>query len=238
VNQFLGTHAVNAFLYQGTSKVTGAVSTTAQLGTNTGAAAQYIDQPFTTAAAQTTVTRVDLTATLVSTGADTTVGIYADNGSGKPTGAALASCFLPLDFIPASAGVISIPFGLTGLVAATMYHIVINGTASTTLYETFSEGATVTNAAQTSPTGVGGTWTTAGKTLVFVVWAGNNGVLRNTLEDSGARWTGLDYAQNASFPNSGPPTTIKEFTIGTTNARGLRSLRTLAYTAGILTSVS
>ena len=243
ITQNLFTHP-GSFTYQGTSKVTGAVATSGTVATNTGAVAQYIDQPFTTAALQTTVTRIELYFQINGTGADLTIGLYADT-AGAPSGAALDTIIFPLEFEPGAITAISYPVGVTGLVAATKYHIVIGGTASTSNFCKLSDGTTVGTQAFTSPTGVGGTWTGVGKSLQFVVYAGVNGVLRHTSEDGAtlttggitainnnpARWTGTDYAMG-SAGTSGPPTTYREY-VG-----NLRSIRTIAYSAGLPTTVT
>jgi hypothetical protein len=231
ITQFLGTHG-GALLYQGVSKVTGAVSTTNQLTLNAGAGtAQYVDQPFTTAALQTTITRIEVTlAAGAGVGADTTVGIYAD-AAGVPTGAPLATCFVPLEF-NLTANVLSIPFNLSGLVAATKYHIVFSGTTSSTNYSQLAGGVTVGTAAQYNTTGVGSAWTSWGFTLVFVVYSGVNGVLRNTIEDAGARWTTIDYTNSVAAGNT-TPVHIGEYTVGS-----LRSWRTCTFVSGQLTAVA
>ncbi len=204
----------------------------------------YIDQPFTTAGGQTTFTRGELQFLIQGTGADLTMGLYADT-AGIPSGSAMWTFTFPLDFEPAAATTISFPVGATGLVAATKYHLVINGTASSTNSCAFKVGATTGTAYATSTTGVGGTWTTGTGTLILGVYTGINGVLRNIAEDGSsvtvsgvtvtqsapAKWTGLDYAMG-SASTSGPPTTLREMT------GNLRSSKTIAYSAGLPTGAS
>ena len=223
VDQFHGTHPAT-LIYMGVAKVTGAVASSGLLNTNTGSAAQWIDQPFTTAAGQTTVGRVELNFTIAGSGADLTIDLQSDSG-GNPSGTVLATLTFPLDFEPVANTTISLPLNITGLVAATKYHIVIHGTASTSNYCKFQRGTTVGSEAQTSANGT--TWAGAGFSLLFTVWDGTAvGVLRHTFEDSGARWVGLDFAMG-SAATAGPPTTIREI-VGV----GLRSLRTVTYSAG------
>lgn len=226
VNQLLGTHAVS-YLNQGAETATG-IAATGTLNTNTGAAAQYITQPFTTIGGQTTISRVEFLVALGGTGADTTIGIYANSG-GNPTGAALFSITFPLDFAPTVAAYISVPCIAT-VTASTIFHLVISGTASTSNFLKFSDGTTVGSAAKTSPTGVGGTWTTAGKQLCYNIFNSTDGVLRNTYEDAGARWTGFDYNQSGSSNTT--ISAIREYT------GALRSVRALSYTGGILTGIA
>jgi hypothetical protein len=115
VTQFLGTHGC-ALLYQGTSQVADTTTVTGSLGTNTGSAAQWVDQPFTTAASQTTITRIELWLNEQGTGADTTVEIRTDN-AGAPSNTTLFSVTLPLEFLAIAGGAVSIPVNLTGLTA-------------------------------------------------------------------------------------------------------------------------
>jgi hypothetical protein len=229
INQFLGTHSL-ALLYQGTSQVSNTASGTGVLGTNDSTRAQWIAQPFTTAGGQTTITRVEIWLSQQGTGADTTLELRTNN-AGVPSNSILASTTIPADF--QTNAWISIPLNVTGLTAATMYHLVIDGTASTVNWCNVSRSTpTVVNQilfayASTGP------WTGIAATMDFNVFAGVNGVLRNTLEDGGARWTGLDYSITAL-----PPTTIREYTVGSSVATALRSVRTLNYSGGQLTSVT
>ncbi|MGH7723407.1 MAG: choice-of-anchor R domain-containing protein [Candidatus Dormibacteria bacterium] len=230
------------YIYQGTQQVAGPGSSSGTVNTNTGSAPRFITQPFTTAGGQTSISRVEFSVLLGGSGADVTVGLYADSG-GNP-GAQVASSpvvTLPLDFVAAGAAYVSFPFPVSGLSAATLYHLVISGTTSTTNFLSIQDGATTGTAAKTSPTGVGGTWTGIALTTLFRVFSGSNGVLRHTFEDAAGsfpvpqRWTGLDYALG-SAGTSGPPTTVKEITLlaGGVSAGCTRSLRTLSYTAGQL----
>lgn len=227
MNQFLGTHGVGLIAYQGNLKVTGAAAVNATLDTNTGAAAQWIAQPFTTIALQTTVTRIEMMPTLVGTGADLTIDIQS-NAAGSPSGVVLATITFPKEFQPAGATYVSFPLNVTGLVAATLYHIVVHGTASTTNFARFQLGNQNLSRTQISSNGV--TWanSTLARTAMFNIYADVNGLLRNTYEDSGARWTGFDYAAN-----SGPLSTIREYT------GALRSSRTITYGAsGLPTGIA
>ena len=233
ITQFLGTHACT-LLYQGASQVADVTAVSGTLGTNTGAAAQWIDQPFTTAAGQTTITRIELWPNIVGTGADTTVEIRTDN-AGAPSNTTLFSITLPLEFPTGIAGAaLSIPVNLTGLSSATKYHIVIDGTASTANYVTIGRSVLVAGQeVQVSATGTGG-WGnfSTGFTGYFNVFAGVNGVLRNTYEDAGARWTTIDYTNSAAAGNT-TPVHIGEYTVGS-----LRSWRTCTFSNGQLVSVA
>ena len=226
ITQFLGTHGCS-LLYQGTSQVADTTAVTGSLVTNTGSAAQWIAQPFTTAVGQTTITRIELDLVGIGTGHDTTVEIRTDN-AGAPSNVTLFSITLPLEF---ETGIISIPINLTGLSASTKYHIVVDGTVDTSNYVAVQRSATSVNAALLSASGTG-SWSSAGFTAYFNVFSGVNGVLRNTYEDAGARWTTIDYTNSAAAGNT-TPVHIGEYTTGS-----LRSWRTCTFTNGQLVSVA
>lgn len=234
ITQFLGAHA-SALLYQGTSQVSDTTTPTGTIGTNTGAAAQYIAQPFVTAVGQTTISRIELFIAQQGTGADTSVEIRTDN-AGVPSNTTLYSITLPLDFAQNLA--VSIPINLTGLTASTKYHIVIDGTGNTTNYLLLSRSATSVNAFLTSSNGGSG-WAAGGFTLYFNVFSGVNGVLRNTYDDAGARWTTIDYTNSVAAGNT-TPIHIGEYTAATggLSTGALRSWRTCTFTSGQLTSVT
>lgn len=224
------------YLNQGTSQVSYLVTSTGGQNTNTGTAAQWLAQPFSTASSQTTITRIELNIKNIGGGADTTVELRTDS-AGSPSNTILFSCPLPLDFQPSTtAAWISIPCNVTGLTASTKYHIVIDGTSiSTTQYCRWSTAATSINAGLKSANGTSA-WTSVATTFLFNVFNGTGGVLRNTIEDCPtvgppARWTGLDYTV-ASRDGNSVPITLRE-TVGT-----LRSIRTLAYASGQLNSVT
>jgi hypothetical protein len=246
VTQFLGTHAAT-LLNQGLSKVSYIVASSASQSTNTGAAAQWLAQPFTTAALQTTITRIELALQGSGTFADTTLELRTDN-AGVPSNTILWSCNIPADFIASGAVYLSIPCNVSGLTAATKYHIVLDGTASTTNYDTWVTAVTSVNAGLKSASGTAA-WSSVATTFLFNVFNGTNGALRNIVEDCPAggppaRWVGLDYANttrvvatgalptNAARDGNSVPTVVREV------CGVLRSVRTLTYTAGVLTSVA
>ena len=227
ITQFLGTHGC-ALLYQGTSQVSYLVANASAIGTNTGAAPQWISQPFVTAAAQITISRIELNLWKQGAGADFTLEIRTDN-AGVPSNVTLFSIVVPAEFI--ISGVVSIPVNLTGLSALTKYHIVFDGTSDTANYVLPAYSTTSVNAGNKSATGTG-TWSTISFTLYFNVFSGVNGVLRNTYEDAGARWTTIDYTNSVAAGNT-TPVHIGEYTVGS-----LRSWRTCTFTNGQLTSVA
>jgi hypothetical protein len=136
-----------------------------------------------------------------------------------------------MDFLTNGWVYYSIPVNLTGLSAATKYHIVMDGTASTSNITYWGSAVTSINAGQVSASGTGG-WSGAGHTFLFNVFSGANGVLRNTYEDAGARWTTIDYTNSAAAGNT-TPVHIGEYTVGS-----LRSWRTCTFSNGQLVSVA
>lgn len=240
LNQFLGDHPAS-FLYFGVSKVSYIVAGSANANTNTGAAAQWLAQPFTTAGGQTTITRIELNLQAVGTGADTTLELRTDN-AGVPSNTVLWSCVIPADFQGAAA-YISIPCNVSGLSAATKYHIVLDGTASTSNICRWNSAVTSVNAGLVSASGSAG-WSSAGKTFLFNVYNGTNSVVRHIIEDgttsttggvtqtngAPAKWSGYDWTVAATA--NALLTTVREY------CGALRSVRTLSYTSGVLTGVA
>lgn len=237
INQFHGTHPAS-FCRQGTQAVTGAATATSTVNTLNDT---WIDQPFTMSG--TIIGRIELFVNIVASGMDCTVQLQSDNGSGKPNGTVLYQVTLPLDF--SNVGTyLSLPAFITGLANGSVYHIVTVPTATSASNGlSLSYGATTGTAYNTS-TNSGSTWTTGSGTLLFNIFQGNNGVLRNVAEDGTTvtnssivssnslplRWTGLDY--NISSSQSTTPTTYREY-VGS-----IRGSRSFSYTSGVLTGVS
>ena len=321
VNQLFGTHTTQ-YIYDGTTLVSngitstlaagssviheyGSATPTSLVGSNTGAAAQWLDQPFTTPAGVTSMSRILLVpcvSTASGTGADVTIELRNDS-AGNPANTALASVVLPADFMnksvytssngtvygaatvadsggnfpyyggpnisgnglefffgmllvagnnfgmvsgtqPAAATgtvnvttwtpaqpangtvyktypIVSIPLPVTGLLASTKYHIVIDGTTSTTNFAQFATTANVANEVLQTGTSTTGPWTTTTtKTLIFGVWSANSYAsnsatatsLRHTWEDGGARWTGIDYVLTNGATYNGTILFFREYT--------------------------
>ncbi len=245
ITQFLGSHTAS-LLNQGASQTSYIVAGTSTQNTYAGGA-QWLAQPFLTAGAQTTITRIELALSGAGTFADTTLELRTDSG-GVPSSTVLFSCNIPADFFAAGAKYISIPCNITGLTATTKYHIVLDGTASSSNYDTWSTAATSINAGLKSSTGSSG-WTTVSTTFLFNVFSGTSGVIRNTIEDSPAagppaRWTGYDYANTTRVVSTGalPTNSTRDGNSGVTVERtvcgALRSVRTLAYSSGNLATVT
>lgn len=253
INQFLGTHPCT-FIYQGAINITNGVSvatgyeaqSAARVGTvntNTGAAAQWVAQPFTTGGSLSTSTRVILVWNSTGTGADTTIQIRTDS-AGLPSNVVVSSITVtfPAEFQGSSVMVsAALPLAANVLAVTTKYHIVISGTASTTNIAGLDYSALATNRYLVSPTGTSG-WVNgaANNTLVFAVMQGTTGILRHTWEDGGNRWVELGHGGSA-FTNAtatvSPITDIRDYTVGeTTPAGDAHSLRNLNYTSGAWTS--
>jgi hypothetical protein len=232
INQFLGTHAIT-YCNQGATQVSYTTTGGASVLKTFSGAAQWLAQPFSTGASQTTISRIELYFSGSTTsGVDTTLELRTDN-AGVPSNTTLYSVAIPSDFQNAGGPIIwvSIPCTVTGLTAATKYHIVVDGQNSGTsnIALSWATNTTSVNQGVKSASGTSG-WSVNGNTFLFNVFAGANGVLRNTYEDAGARWTGYDY--NSSNGNT-TVATVREYTTGT-----LRSVRTLSYTSGALVGVA
>ena len=233
INQFQGTHAVT-YIYHGASQVsytTGAPGGSGAFQTNTGSA-NWIAQPFTTTGAL-AQGRIELyLAEATGTGVDVVMEIRTDS-AGIPSNTALWSITIPQDFLTTSSAIISIPF-VAALSATTKYHVVLDGTLSTTNFIKWSRNTTSVNQAVFSSTGTGG-WGLTGFTALFNVWGTNAGVLRHICQDITANvpagWLGYDYT-NTVRDGSSVAVTVREI-VGVQ-----RSVRTLTYSSGALVSIA
>jgi len=230
VTQFLATHAIT-YLYQGVSQVAGSIGTATGKPTAVSATEMWLDQPWTTAAGQTTVNRVEFSYGASSSPGNMTLSLQSDS-SGAPSGTIIGSALIvPGGLYPSAFGVCSFPYIVTGLVAATKYHWVWSNVAYATGYQEFyGNNITVGTVAYY---GTGATqpssWTSFGSTLSFTVYNGIGGNLIHTYEDAGAKWTALINGAN-NVPSS-VATVVTTPTI-------LGSYRALSYTSGELTGVA
>jgi hypothetical protein len=244
VNQFLGTHDIQ-YGYGGAAFDANGGTATGTLNTNTGSAAQWVAQSFTTAASgvgSTASSRIEFHLSLAGTGADMSVEVRDDNAGVPANTAPRLSYTFPLDFLTSTDTQFSLPIPQTGLTASTKYWVVFDGTSNTTNFNKIGRFAAVASKhAFTSSTGTG-SWVDSTFTAMYVAFANgtptvnaNASALVNTFEDNGARWT--MYALNGSMGYAGSPSgsiaKVYEYTTGS-----LRSVRTLGYTGGILTSVT
>jgi hypothetical protein len=229
VTQFLATHAIS-YLYQGVSQVAGSIGTGTQYLNATQSGEAWIDQPWTTAAGQTTINRVEFSYGTSLNPGNMTLSLQTDS-AGAPSGTILGtSLIIPGGLYPSTFGVCSFPYIVTGLVAATKYHWVFSNVANTTYYQGFyGNGTTVGTVAYY---GIGATqpssWTSLAHTLSFTVYNGIGGNLCHTYEDAGAKWTALIFA-TTNVPSS-VATVVTTPTI-------LGSYRALSYASGELTGV-
>lgn len=219
VDQLLGTHAID-YLYQGTSQES-----------DTSGGSGYVSpfnlnlaESFTTAIGQTTISRLELYLATFGAGTDVLLTIESDS-AGLPSGTVIAGpVTIPLEF-PSGAW-LSIPMPVAGLSASTQYWIVISATGSAIDYIGWAKSGSVAGAA-TQVTG-GPPWIAQTYGFNYNVFAGvvAGDVVRNVFEDGGDRWVGLDYS-------AGLLTTVRELV-----NPGLRSVRTVNYSGGIITGVS
>jgi hypothetical protein len=229
VNQLLGSHTAT-FLYQGgvlkSSQGTGtAVFTTTQ--------GQYLDQAFSTVAGQTSVGSVGLQISTVG-GSPTlasvpslVLGIYADS-SGVPTGSALASVLVSVQYIYDSSFWVSIPLAVSGLTASTRYHLVTSPVGTSTNYYVWQRSNQVTGTT-TSTDGI--SWTSQSYGLMYQIYdETSSGLLNMIYEDNGARWSVFSYN------STGQIQTIDQYTVAQGSSY-VQSFNTLSYTNGLLTGV-
>ncbi len=248
VGQFLGTHSA-MLIYQGQEYIAETGTTLGHIGSNTGSAPQWVAvQAKLSNSAPLGISRIELYLASAGTGADITVELRPDNG-GVPANYAAWSITVPREFMTPGTQVISIPVNVLnasvdipgepptggslqfGAAGTFNFWIVIDGTADTANYCEVGTNTAYTNAF-TSADGLTG-WTSQGANInvQFAVYYGVNGVLRNTYEDYGARWTAIDYTNSGRDGNT-TPTVIREYT------GAFRSVRTLGFTNGQLTSVA
>lgn len=223
INQFLGTHGMT-LLYVGT--VQASQTTAGSGGVNSNST--YLQQTFTTGGSQTALGRIVLTLAATGTPAPLTISLQADV-SGNPSGTALATTLLPYDFLSGSAAAVTIPLPRT-VTASTTYHIVTNAVGDPSNLYTLSKSNQVSGAS-TSTNGT--TWTP--QAYGFLYQEFDQSIvqpLRHTWEDNGARWTrfGLDALNRV--------TSYWEYTAGQTATGYMASTRSLAYTSGLLTSIT
>jgi hypothetical protein len=238
INQFLAAHPAS-FHRQGTSYANGPATSTSSVSTSGNT---WIAQPFTLSSSKTTINRIELFPNLTGVGMDSTVNIETDSG-GSPSGTILYSVTVPKEFQGAN-NYVSIPVNLSGLTASAKYHIVvIPSSNSTTNTLKLSLGVVTSNALLTSGNS-GTSWGSSNGTLLFNVFSGTNGVLRNVSEDgvtvttgaiigtnsSPTRWIGWDYLIVSGQSIS--PSTLREYT------GIIRSVRTLTYSGSQLITVT
>lgn len=220
-NQFLGPHAAT-LVYAGTQQAAQSTAGSGAVNSN----GLWIAQSFTTGAGQAAVGRVVLTLAVTGSPAPLTVGLFANSG-GAPAGSALVSAAVPREFLTGTAAALSIPLPAAVIASAT-YWIVAAAVGDASDYFSWSK-SNQASGASTSPDGI--TWTAQTYGLLFQVYDQTaTGSLTHTFEDSGARWTGLEYV-------SGQVTGLQEYTA--VQASGYaESNRVLSYSGTLLTGVA
>lgn len=221
VNQFLGSHA-SSIVYSGVVQSQQNTAGSGAVNSN----GLFIAQSFTTGAAQTAIGRVLLT--LAKTGSPPPISLSIQaNASGHPSGTPLVTTLIPAEFI---GGPQTFPVPVSGLTPSTQYWIVLGADGDASNFVSWSK-SNQTSGVSTSTNGT--TWTPQTEGVLYEVFdATPGGVVVHTWDDAGARYTLLGY--NA-LPQ---PTAFWEYTQGQTATGYLVSQRNLAYTAGLLTSVT
>lgn len=229
VNQLLGTHK-STLLYTG-------VQTAAQTTVGTGSVSSnglYIAQSFATAAAQTAIGYVlaYITSGSATSGSQlgpTTLSLYA-NSAGAPTGSALVSCTLTAEYVANAPTFVTFPLPITGLTASTTYWLVLAPAGNVT-YSYLWYKSNQTSGASTSTNGT--SWTAQAYGLLYQIYDQTaSGSLVSAWDDSGARWTWTSYNTNGTINQ------YAEYTAGQTAAGYLQSFRTMAYSNGLLKTIT
>lgn len=229
VNQFLVTHPMSV-IYQ--SPAQGSAQTTAGSG-NVNSNGTYVAQSFTTSAGQTAITYVIMYAS--STGSftglpPTTVSLHANN-AGAPAATALQSVTVTGEYV-GSLPLANMPVPLPVSVSpSTTYWLVMSAAGDASHFFGWHK-SNQTSGASTSPDGV--TWTAQAYGLMYQVWiqgvAGSNEFF--TWEDSGNRWSFIDYNSN------GTVSTLAEYTVGQTATTYTQTFRNFHYSLGQLTGTT
>lgn len=226
INQFLGAHPAK-LLYQATLTDS---QTTAGSGSSLSNG-QYIAQKFTTGSSQTAVgyAACFITPTAAHPTATLQMSIYASS-AGAPTGAPLITVTATIEYVVFAPQYVVFPLPLSGLTSSTVYFLVIApaGVDATHCYQWSKSN----QASGTYLSANGTTWAAQTYGSLFKVYDQSTvQPLVATWEDSGARWTWMQY--NAS----GQLTELSEYTA----AQGggyLQSNRVFSYTNNVLTGIA
>jgi hypothetical protein len=233
VNQFLTPHT-STFIYTGTVlQGSSAAGSSVYLNTND----QFISQQFTTGTAQTAISQIWIQVSSVGGSAITdnidplVVSIYADSG-GFPTGSALATSFLTETAIYASGFWVVFLIPVSGLSAATPYHIVTSPAGvSGVKYYVWQESVTPGGALTSSD---GADWTFEPFGLMYQVYDQTaSGLLQYVVSDNGLRKTTYGYPGSSSLISS-----ITEYTVDQTGTSSVTYTRSLTYDGVLLTGVN
>lgn len=190
---------------------------------------QWIAQSFTTAASQTAMGYVVVTAFAAGSPAPWTFSIQPSS-SGAPSGTVLAQTPVPYQFVPASAGPVTVILPVSGLSPSVTYWLVAEATGDVSDYFEWGK-SNQSSGASTAPDGA--TWTAQPFGMLYQVYdASQVPPLTGIWEDAGARWSLLTYSA------SGLLTGVKEYTSGQTPAGYAESSRALSYSSGQLTGVT
>lgn len=220
VNQFLGAHATT-YLYQGVLGDFRNVSGSGAINAN----GIYLAQKFTTGSGQTTVGYVECDISGGGpAGSQMTLSIYASSG-GAPTGSPLVSVTASVDYVAFAPTFVTFPLPITGLTPSTVYFLVISPCG--TNFPWFLSNQT--SGAYTSSNGT--TWTAQTYGMLFFIFDQTaTGPLTCTWEDSGARWTWINWSGTLLHQ-------LSEYTAAQ-NSGYLQSDRTLNYSGWTLNGVA
>lgn len=160
------------------------------------------------------------------TGADLTVQIRSGLTSSND-GTLLKEVLIPTEFIPTTAGWVSIPIGLTGLTSGGRYWIVVlKGGDSSNKLDWVGESSADANYPAYRRSGSTGSWTTGRPAMHFAVYSGVPGMPRHIIE-GGAALTTVEYS-------SGLPSKIYQYIPPSDGPEGgVRDIITLTYSGGL-----
>jgi hypothetical protein len=234
VNQLLGTHT-SQVLYAGTlqhSQTTAGSASTASNGL-------YLAQEFSTGSSQSAIGYVTIPVTTTTTSgsslATTTLSLYMNSG-GAPSGSALASTTITAEYANLASGgtataLVTYPLPVTGLSVGSLYWLVLSAAGTSGNHYTWYR-SNQTSGASTSPTG--STWTAQTYGFEYAIYDQTvTGNATCTWDDSGARWTWLNYASGTNALSQ-----YAEYTAGQTATGYLQSVRSLTYSTGLLAGVA
>lgn len=187
---------------------------------------------FTTGAGKTTVTRIELDVASDGTGEDMTIYIKGNdfNPDGSAEGTTLATVVIPKEFIPASQAYMSIAINITGLVAATVYWIIVGKAGDLTnhchLYSLGSEKDAAHKCYRRS--GSSGAWTDLSDSMRFKIFYGNTGKLYHVIN-------GTNCYVSVEFSAGVQSKIYKYLPPSDTSAGGIRNTLTLVRDGTTLT---
>ena len=236
-NQFLGTHTITylyAAVLQGSQSTDGSASIGIS-GTPPTGGFTRLAQQVATASGQTAIGYYVMNGEAVGNGCDLTATLYTNSSSTTGTQIGSTAVTIPAEFwTSGSVGATFWPLPISGLTASTTYQLVLtagdvngNHVGDASNYIALEKSNQSSGAAAYAAS----TWTAEAYGFMFGQWDQTvAGQLTMIWEDSGSRWTYLDWS-------SGVLTGINEYTISQGTGK-MRSVRVVTASGILLTSVA